>query len=167
MSSFLSLRCQTSGGLTACACAEPLVSRLLHFYHRIYRSIRPDRSARHPSPSDTTPLSKANFPHRIAPFMAEFYPYEAYWELCTLGVHPTARGKGHGRRLVEWGLMRARREKLPACVVCAKDTEGFYQRCGFDVFLGRCSEVEVDGMENPLMERGLGGGAVLYTKCPI
>ena len=81
-----------------------------------------------------------------------------------MGVYPDARSQGYGRRLVEWGLARARCEGIPAVVISAKDTEEFYLRCGFDVFLGRCSEVEIEGRKNPLGARGLGGGAVFVTE---
>jgi len=53
---------------------------------------------------------------------------------------------------------------VPAVVIAAKDLEGYYQRCGFEELVGVVSEAEVDGMVNPLKERGIGGGAVLWTR---
>jgi predicted N-acetyltransferase YhbS len=69
-----------------------------------------------------------------------------------------------GRQLAAWGLERARGEGVPAVVIAAKDLEGYYQRCGFEELVGVVSEAEVDGMVNPLKERGIGGGAVLWTR---
>lgn len=142
-------------------CITAIAYRWLHAGSQY---VRTDRSARRPSRNDPEPLSKINFPARISPFLDSLYPYQAYWELCILGVHPDAGGRGIGRTLAEWGLRRASEEGIPACVVSAVDTEGFYQRCGFRSLLGRCSEVELEGLVNPLKARGLGGGAMLCAR---
>lgn len=80
-----------------------------------------------------------------------------------MAVDPGNRLKGVGRELVEWGLVCARRDALPASVVCAKDTEDFYRRCGFNTSTGVASEAEIEDFVNPLAERGLGGGTILWT----
>lgn len=96
--------------------------------------------------------------------MQGLFPHDTYWELCTLAVDPSNRLGGVGKELVNWGLNRAKEEALPAAVVCAKGTEGFYLKCGFGVGTGVASEARVDGLVNPLAERGLGGGSVLWTR---
>ena len=95
--------------------------------------------------------------------MQGLFPHDAYWELCTLAVDPSTRGRGVGKELVAWGLVKAMEEKLPAGVVCAKGTEDYYRRCGFVGITGVASEQPVDGLQNPLAERSLGGGSVLWT----
>ena len=126
-----------------------------------------NRAGIRPTASDPKPLTRANFDARISPFAAQFFAgahRSRHWELCTLAVPPEHQHRGIGRQLAEWGLERARGEGVPAVVIAAKDLEGFYQMCGFEELVGVASEAEVDGMMNPLKERGIGGGAVLWTK---
>lgn len=127
----------------------------------------PNRAGIRPTPSDPDPLTRANFDARISPFASQFFAgahRSQHWELCTLAVPPEHQRRGMGRELVAWGLERARREGVPAVVIAAKNLEGYYQRCGFEELVGLASEAEVDGMVNPLKERGIGGGAVLWTR---
>lgn len=140
---------------------------LLRFYHQMLGVVRPNLAARHPTQTDPRPLTKQRFDHEMEPFGAGFVPYEAFWELHLLGVDPQFQGKGVGRALIEDGLGRAKEDGLPAMVVCAVGLEGIYQRCGFPVLLGLCSEVEVEGLSNPLKDNGLGGGDVLWTEVPV
>jgi predicted N-acetyltransferase YhbS len=99
--------------------------------------------------------------------MHQFYNHpdrRQYWELLTLGVHPDHQRRGIGRELAAWGLERAREEGVLAVVCAAKGLEAFYQSCGFVDMVGSVSEAEVEGLVNPLKERGIGGGAVLWTR---
>jgi GNAT superfamily N-acetyltransferase len=123
-----------------------------------------NRASIHPTPQDPTPLTQTNFETRIGPFMHQFYDHTQYWELLTLATHPDHRGRGIGRELVAWGLERARREGTRAVVCAAKGLDGFYQSCGFVEMVGWVCEAEVEGLVNPLKERGIGGGAVLWTR---
>ena len=99
-------------------------------------------------------------------------------------MNPPDQKSGIGRTLVAWGLERAKADGLPAVVIGAKGTERFYQRCGFELLVGACPDVEfidVPGtsgedssagtgvpngtrVRNPLRERNIGGGAVMWTK---
>jgi GNAT superfamily N-acetyltransferase len=123
-----------------------------------------NRASIHPTHQDPNPLTQANFERRIGPFMHQFYNHRQYWELLTLATHPDHQGRGIGRELVAWGLERASQEDVPAVVCAAKGLEGFYQSCGFVEMVGWACEAEVDGLVNPLKERGIGGGAVLWTR---
>ena len=99
--------------------------------------------------------------------MHQFYNHpdrRQYWELLTLGVRPDHQRQGIGRELAAWGLERAREEGVPAVVCAAKGLDAFYQSCGFVDMVGSASEAEVEGLVNPLEERGIGGGAVLWTR---
>lgn len=82
-------------------------------------------------------------------------------------VHPDYQYRGHGRELVKWGLDRAKEERIPSVVVAAEGKERFYQRCGYQETVGVMSQTElVDGFgrrDNPFRERGVGGGAVIWT----
>lgn len=123
-----------------------------------------NRSIRKQSSADPSPINKLNFGSRIEPFMQGMFPHDTYWELCTLAVDPSSRLGGVGKALVNWRLNSAEQETLPAVVVCAKDTEDFYLRCGCSVVTGVASEAKVDGIMNPLTARGFGGGSVLWTR---
>ena len=94
-----------------------------------------------------------------------------------LGVAPESHGCGVGRALVQSGLDRARQDNLPAVVVCAKGVEGFYRKLGFVIDGGNVTnedqirtqkdagrEDQQEVLINPLRQRGIGGGAVLWTQ---
>jgi GNAT superfamily N-acetyltransferase len=148
-----------------------IISPLLSIYHRFLNSIFHNRATRSPSPTDPTPLHKLNFDSLLGPFADQFFVEPAYrrrhWELSLLGVHPQFQGLGVGSELVRWGLEKAEADGLPAVVVGAPDTESFYQRRGFTELVGYISQAvdgEGEGRKNPLMERGIGGGAVMWTR---
>lgn len=139
------------------------ISYALRYLHQWREWKTPNPSKRQSSSADHSPLSKLNFGPRIGPFMKELFPHEAYWELCTLATDSSYRQQGVGKSLADWGLGRAKQESLPAGVVAAKGLEDFYRKCGFEYCTGVASEVKIGGITNPLTERGLGGGAVLWT----
>ena len=111
--------------------------------------------------------------------MSQYFPRPPYrsnhWELCTLAVDRPHQRRGIGRELVGWGLERAKADGIPAVVIGAKDTEPFYQKCGFVHLVGYVSTAEIEDDDdcskvkridrtNPLKARGIGGGAVLWTE---
>lgn len=120
----------------------------------------------------------------IKPFMVEFFnaPHRRdHWSLEILAVHPDHQGKGHGRELVQDGLLAAASPSdgspegvpsdcsvgLPVSVVAAEGKEGFYLKCGFGELVGWLSKA-VDrtghGRVNPLKANGIDGCAVLWTR---
>ena len=57
-----------------------------------------------------------------------------HWQLMVLGVDPSHHGDGHGTALVEHGLDRADRQRLPVYVdTSAERNVGFYERFGFEL----------------------------------
>ncbi len=66
------------------------------------------------------------------------HPSVAHWYLETLGVEPTAQGRGWGGRVLDPGLHRADADGLP-CYVETSDAanEPFYRRFGFEVVAPR------------------------------
>ncbi|RMZ89220.1 hypothetical protein DV736_g3557, partial [Chaetothyriales sp. CBS 134916] len=148
-----------------------LVAPLLTTYNRMYNLLFCNRAMREPSASDPHPLTKWNFLGRISPFSRDFFMEPEYrrshWELSMLGVDPEFQRQGVGTELVKWGVQRAQIEALPAVVVAASGLEGWYQKKGFKDIVGYCSlsdDQEGKGRKNPLMERGIGGGAVMWTR---
>lgn len=137
---------------------------------------KPCRATTKPSAEDPDPLLFTNFVGRLIPFGTPFMrdpskPWRKnHWSLEVLGIHPTGQGKGYGKELVEWGLARAKCDSasgvtgLPSVVVSADTKEVFYQKVGFEELAGWSSR-SLEGVpgRNPLEERGIGGGAVLWT----
>lgn len=143
------------------------MSSVVNIRNHISGLIFSNRASIHLSSQDRNPLTQGNFESRIEPFMHQFYnhpDHHQHWELLTLGVHPDHQRRGIGRELAAWGLQRAREEGVPAVVCAAKGLEAFYQSCGFVDLVGSASEAEVEGLVNPLKERGIGGGAILWTR---
>ena len=65
------------------------------------------------------------------------------------------------------GLQRAKEEDLPAVVVAAPGLEDFYHRQAFKDLVAMASTTEDQegkGRPNPLKERGVGGGAIIWTR---
>jgi len=142
---------------------------LIKLVHRLRNWVIRDQSAARPSDSDTDPLTMTNFEQRMYPFITHHFvepPYRRnHWSLNTLAVHPAYQNRGAGRELVAWGMERARADGLPAGVIAAKGREMFYRRCGFDLLVGWATEgVDVQGNKNPLGVRGIGGGAIMWTR---
>lgn len=164
------------------------IVKVVTFFNSIQRILFPNRAQRKPTPEDPIPLTKWNFAPSILPFVSHFFsepPYRRnHWDLEVLAVNPPDQKSGIGRTLVAWGLERAKADGLPAVVIGAKGTERFYQRCGFELLVGACPDVEfinVSGtpghasssgtdasketrLRNPLRERNIGGGAIMWTK---
>lgn len=62
------------------------------------------------------------------------HPLEPHWYLATLGVHPDARGRGHGRALLEAFCAGADRDRVPAYLETDREENlGLYERAGFSV----------------------------------
>lgn len=144
---------------------------LLSAFYALRRRVVPNKAAARPTPEDPHPLAQWNFISRILPYAASFFsePHrQTHWSLEILAVHPDYHGKGYGRELVNYGLERAKSDPegdLPVCVVAAEGKEGFYLKSGFKEIVGWMSQtVGSDGSDNPMRERGIGGGAVLWTK---
>ncbi|MEP6759236.1 MAG: GNAT family N-acetyltransferase [Actinomycetota bacterium] len=61
-------------------------------------------------------------------------PDDPCWFLDILAVDASARGRGHGTRLIEHGLARAHAERLPAFLETSRpDNVALYERFGFQV----------------------------------
>lgn len=58
-------------------------------------------------------------------------PRQENWSLDLLAVHPDYEGKGHGRRLVQWGIDESKKEGIATSVVAAYEKDPFYERLGF------------------------------------
>ncbi len=146
-----------------------LVQPIVMLYTSLHYRIFGNRSFVQPSPEDPQPLTKFNFEALMWPFIAHHFtsvPYrQNHWELATLGVDPRYQRRGVGRKLVRWGLERAKKDDLPAVVVGAKGTEEFYDRCGFELLVGLATEgINAEGEVNPLRLRGVGGGCIRWTR---
>jgi predicted N-acetyltransferase YhbS len=48
-----------------------------------------------------------------------------------LTVHPNYEGRGHGRRLTQWGIDQAKKEGIATSVISADGKRPFYERLGF------------------------------------
>ena len=84
-------------------------------------------------------------------------PRSSGWYLNFLAVHPDFQKRGHGSRLAEWGVERARKENVTASVISGVGRDPFYRRCGFEIEVGKATE----GDGNPLKGR-VDGGTVLF-----
>lgn len=156
--------------------SRTLISPFVVNLHAIHRLMFPNRSIQKPSSSDPQPLRKWDFGDRISPFTSHYFTVpehrKNHWELCILGVAPNHQRQGVGKELVRWGLSKAKEDKLPAVVITAAGTEKFYQKQGFEVYVGTASEEELKDAVvstgaksmNPLKQRGIGGGAIFWTK---
>ncbi|KIW86241.1 hypothetical protein Z517_01636 [Fonsecaea pedrosoi CBS 271.37] len=153
-----------------------LISPVIGFFYTLHRFLFRNRSVAAASLADPNPLNKWNFASRLEPFSARFFTRPNHWELSTLAVHPAYQGRGLGQKMVAWGLDRARQDGLPAVVIGAKNTEPFYQRCGFKYLVGSVSTAEIEDDDqgngkkvvrvdksNPLKLRGITGGSVMWT----
>ena len=78
-----------------------------------------------------------------------------FLDLCVTGQE--VRGRGFGRELVQWGVNRARQERVCASLIAAEGTEGFYRRCGFGEPVGWVGE----GKGNPMKD--VPGGAIMFA----
>lgn len=148
-----------------------LISPIISIYYRCLNLVFPNKAARKPSPTDPDPLTKANFYERLGPFVDKFFsepPHRRnHWELSFLGVDPKYQGQGVASELVQMGLQRAKEEDLPAVVVAAPGLEDFYHRQAFKDLVAMASTTEDQegkGRPNPLKERGVGGGAIIWTR---
>lgn len=154
----------------------PVVSWYLRLHHILFRNC----SMVKPSPQDPQPLSKWEFGDTIWPFCMQYYQIpvasQGRWELDILGVHPEHQKRGYASKLIDWGLQRAKEQKLPAVVMMAKGLEEFYKRQGFEILVGYATtddsvteEQGHDGISvrksdpNPLRQRGIGGGGIAWT----
>ena len=67
-------------------------------------------------------------------WLAAHLPSEPCWFMDLVAVHPSARGRGLGIRLIEYGLALAQRDGLPAFLETAQQSNvGYYERFGFRV----------------------------------
>lgn len=113
-------------------------------------------------PNRAADPSMADVLDRMEPFTAHHWTgtRAESWYLNLLGVDPAFGGKGAGRELVAWGFERAREEGMGVgcSVIVAVGKEKFYERCGFDVTVGRAGDE--GGEANPL--RDVRGGAIMF-----
>ncbi len=67
-------------------------------------------------------------------WLAGHLPSEPCWFLDLVAVHPSARGRGLGGRLVEHGLALARADGLPSFLETGQESNvAYYERFGFKV----------------------------------
>ncbi|WP_067652282.1 GNAT family N-acetyltransferase [Nocardia harenae] len=61
-------------------------------------------------------------------------PLRSHWHLLAIGTVPDARGRGHGRALLGFGIARADAEGLPTHLETTEPARlGFYARAGYRV----------------------------------
>jgi GNAT superfamily N-acetyltransferase len=67
-------------------------------------------------------------------WLAGHLPHEPCWFLDLVAVHPSARGRGFGRRLVTHGLALAAADGVPAFLETARPSNvAYYEQFGFSV----------------------------------
>ncbi|WP_168701488.1 GNAT family N-acetyltransferase [Gordonia paraffinivorans] len=65
---------------------------------------------------------------------APLRPADSVWHLATVGVAPSAQGRGLGRAVLEPGLRAAEAEGMPAYLETSSHSNvAFYERLGFEV----------------------------------
>ena len=57
------------------------------------------------------------------------------------------RIQGYGTALAQWGIERAKEEKVAASVICTGQKRGFCRRCVFEAVVGLMSEGEGNPLE--------------------
>jgi ribosomal protein S18 acetylase RimI-like enzyme len=74
--------------------------------------------------------------------MDEHHPTEPHWYLPFIGVDPDRQGRGHGSALLERGLARCDRDRLPAYLEASSArNRSLYERHGFEAFAEvRCGD---------------------------
>ncbi|MFC8527420.1 GNAT family N-acetyltransferase [Nocardia sp. NPDC057227] len=61
-------------------------------------------------------------------------PQRPHWHLLAIGTDPAARGQGHGRALLDFGIARADAEGLPTHLETTEPARiGFYARAGYRI----------------------------------
>ena len=131
--------------------ANQAMAKVMENYNAAEALLYPNRAA-DPSMSDVL--------ERMDPFTAHHWTgtRAESWYLNLLGVDPAYSGQGIGRELVQWGFVRAREEGVGCSVIAALGKERFYERCGFDVTVGKASDF--GGGANPL--RNVKGGTIQF-----
>lgn len=111
-------------------------------------------------PNRAADPSMADVLERMDPFTKHYWTGSRAesWYLNLLGVDPAHGGKGAGRELVQWGFSRAREEGVGCSVIAALGREKFYERCGYDVTVGKAGAL--GGERNPL--RDIQGGTIIF-----
>jgi len=120
------------------------------FVNILHAKIYPDRSldeSRFALLLESEPFSRQHFDH--PPTRKEGY----FLDLCA--VDPNCQGKGYGREMVLFGVLKAREDAVVAGLIASTGNEGFYERCGFNV-VGYGTE----GDGNPLA--AVPGGAIMF-----
>ncbi|TID26480.1 acyl-CoA N-acyltransferase [Venturia nashicola] len=125
--------------------SQSLLTLYLKTHSHLSTLTSPNRAA---NPKNLSATSRA------LPFYIDKLPTAPRFDLETLAVHPSHQGQGYGSLLVQWGVDRATGEGVPATVICADGTEGFYETW-FGRGVGRITE----GVGNPL--GGVRGGEIL------
>lgn len=153
-----------------------LIGKFMQWRSKLLYWLKPCRAAARPTKEDPDPLLFGDFVRRLMPYGMYLLcdpskPWRSnHWSLEVLGIHPSWQGKGHGKELAQWGLAKAKCDiasgvvGLPSVVIAADGKEVFYQKVGFNELVGWSSR-SVEGVpgRNPLEERGVGGGAVLWS----
>lgn len=123
----------------------------MHTYNYLESFIYPNRAQ---------DLSKLGVMARMWPFMAHHWTgtRAEVWDLSTLGVDPAYGKQGIGRKLTEWGFEQAKKEGVPCSVVSSEGNEKFYERCGFNICVGRAGDL--GGEANP--GRNIPGGTIHF-----
>ncbi|KAL8815942.1 MAG: hypothetical protein Q9223_004977 [Gallowayella weberi] len=111
-------------------------------------------------PNRAADPAMANIGSTINPLVSHFWSgsRRTGWYLNFLGVHPDFQRQGYGTSLAEWGIERAKQEKVAASVISGVGRDPFYRRCGFDVEVGKSTE----GEGNPLAGKVDGAGTILF-----
>lgn len=101
---------------------NPSFFRLMQLGYRMFRAVGPrniGEFGRRGQAVDTA-LKKA-------------HPKEPHWYLAIIGTAPEQHGTGAGRALMDVGIARCERDRMPAYLECDPSLAPFYERFGFAV----------------------------------
>jgi GNAT superfamily N-acetyltransferase len=93
---------------------------------------------------------------------------EGIYEIKNIATHPDARGKGYGRRLIDF-VVDTYQDRGHTLLVGTGEsplTVPFYERCGF-VLSHRIKDFFLDNYDHPIFECGVQLKDMVYLKRPL